>query len=194
MHNGIIKNTILNFIIYSSTLLWLLIYDFIKYFLNSYGINFKRDISIGITINLLSIIIIILSFVIIYVKLKKIKAIFFILYFFLSSYIFFPQNPYKWIYFSFGTIVFLILLNTFISLINLKKINELLCVWFLFISIFIIILIIILLFWKNVIHSYLLFLLQYLLIGYLVIFILTTIFLKVRNFCIIKGNKKVGND
>ena len=36
------KNIILNFIIYSSALLWLLIYDFIKYYLYLNNINIKN--------------------------------------------------------------------------------------------------------------------------------------------------------
>ena len=76
MHNGNIKNNksiIINFIIYSATLLWLLTYDFLKYFLYLYNINIKNDIAIGISIKLFTIIIMLISFIINHVKSLKTK-------------------------------------------------------------------------------------------------------------------------
>ena len=166
------KNIILNFIIYSSALLWLLIYDFIKYYLYLNNINIKSDIAIGISIDFFSIIIIVIPFIINHVKIKIIKIIIFILYFCFSTYTFFPYYPYKWIYFSFGTVCFFYFIETFISFLTLKSIHEILSVWLVFLSIFVIIFIFVLLFWKGLFNSYLFFLLKYLVIGYLSIFFL----------------------
>lgn len=187
MHNGIIKNKniILNFIIYSSALLWLLIYDFIKYYLYLNNINIKSDIAIGISIDFFSIIIIVIPFIINHVKIKIIKIIIFILYFCFSTYTFFPYYPYKWIYFSFGTICFFYFIETFISFLTLKSIKEILSVWLVFLSIFVIIFIFVFLFWKGLINSYLFFLLKYLVVGYLSI-IFFYIFKDTK--AVIKGN------
>lgn len=166
------KNIILNFIIYSSTLLWLFIYDFIKYYLYLNNINIKSDIAIGISIDFFSITMIVIPFILNHVKSKIKKIIIGILYFCFSTYTFFPYYPYKWIYFSFGTVCFFYFIETFISFLTLKSIKEILSVWLVFLSIFVIIFIFVLLFWKGLINSYLFFLLKYLVVGYLSIIFL----------------------
>ena len=95
-----------------------------------------------------------------------------ILYFCFSTYTFFPHYPYKWIYFSFGTVCFFYFIETFISFLTLKSIKEILSVWLVFLSIFVIIFIFVLLFWKGFINSYLFFLFKYLVVGYLSIIFL----------------------
>lgn len=190
MHNGNIKNNksiIINFIIYSATLLWLLTYDFLKYFLYLYNINIKNDIAIGISIKLFTMIIMLISFIINHVKSLKTKFLIIFLYLCFSTYTFFPHNPYKWLYFSFGTFFYFYFLYTFISFLSLKKTKEILGVLFIFISIFILILVVILFFWKELISLYLCFLLKYLIIGCLLILLLSIFLSKLR--CFIKKYK-----
>ena len=83
----IISDTIIS---YSATLLWLLCYDYIFYYLYSKGINCKPGIPLGLLLHGLRDIIISLSIIISLLKSKKIKIIILITYF--VFFLFFPSS------------------------------------------------------------------------------------------------------
>lgn len=192
MLNGIInknnsKIILINFIIYSFTILWLVVYDFLNYYLHLNNANVRNDISIGISIKILSLFILIISLVIHNIKQKKIKVLIIILYFCFSSYLLLPQNPYKWLFFSFGTIVYFYFLDIFISLLSLKNNKEIIIVCFAFISIFLSLFIILSFFLPQLINSYLLLLFKYYFIGYLLITVVFIVLSKIKK--LLKKNK-----
>lgn len=128
MHNGTIqknKNRILSIInvliAYSSTTLWLLIYNFLFDYLSANGIRCRAGISLGILIHSLVIIIIALSLLISILNKRQLKILINIVYMIYSSLQLLPHYPYRWLYFSIGTCIFLYILDTFLTFLKIKR-------------------------------------------------------------------------
>lgn len=153
---------------YSATILWLLFYDFICDYLNSKGINCKSGIALGLLQQGLRNIIIALSLVINLINLKRIKISILFIYFIFSSYFLFPENPYRWVYFSMGSTIFMYVLDNFISLLKIKNnVKE----SFLNFVLLIIICLLFIFFCNGMLKQLLLFFLEYLVLGNFIIIV-----------------------
>lgn len=167
----IISDTIIS---YSATLLWLLCYDYIFYYLYSKGINCKPGIPLGLLLHGLRDIIISLSIIISLLKSKKIKIAIFTTYFVFSSYFLLPENPHRWLYFSLGTVAFLYLLDSFVSLLKIKNdLKENILHFFLLIVIYIIFIF----FWNDLF----IFFFKYFIIGNFIITICMLLYCLLRD-------------
>lgn len=189
MLNGITRQIkfirIINLLIsYSYTILWFLLYDFLRDYLIYIGYKHKADISLGITIQIISVSFMFLSLIICILEKKILKILFQIIYLIFSSYMLLPYHPMKWIFFTVCSIVFLYFLNNQITLLKLKKsIKESLLAYIFIVGLFCVLVGIAFVFWRTMVNQLLLFMLQYIFIGSFILTLLAILIIYIQEKC-----------
>lgn len=186
MHNGILKNKLTNIIntliSYSLTLLWLVGYNFINNYLLNLGVRHHRGISLGILIRILFCILLCFSILISVLNTKKIKYPLFLLYLIFSSYSLLPSYPFRWLYLSIGTVIFLLFLNNYITLLGEKKSLSFSVTTLMLIFLVFILLLAISFKFKFFFLNFSYFFIVYVFLGNIIVLVLSIIVIKISQF------------